>query len=170
MTDEEKIPETEETTPVEEETAPADEQAAEEAAPAEKKENAFSRFWKKTKQSVNDSIFESKLRSAYEKAHRAYTIYTKGELIPFSCSGEITDGRLTVFGKATPKAGAVVIADDKEKTAYYVTAYEPTTVTATLEGEDYEREGTIISLDPNVEEVNVVKAGGRYFLYKGEET
>ena len=136
----------------------------------EKKENAFSKFWKKTKQSVNDAVLESKIRSAFEKAHASFSVYTKDELFAQTVYGSVEGDVLTVFGKVEVKPGAVVIADDKDETAYYAVRTAETTVKSMVEGTEYEREGTSITLDAKVEEVNVVKAGKRYFIYKGEET
>ena len=147
------------------------EEAAEqtEEAKTEKKDNAFKRFWNKAKQSVNDAVLESKIRGAYEKAHKSYTVYTKNELIPKGLSGEVSDGMLTVFGEEEIKPFAVIIANDDEEKAFYAVAAEATTVTAAVEGVTYERPGTRITLDENVEEVNVIKAGKRYFIYKGPD-
>ena len=155
-----------ETEEVKAEEAKAEETKAEEP---EKKDNAFKRFWNKTKQSVNDAVLESKIRSAYEKAHKSYTIYTKNELIPKSLCGEIQDGILTVFGEEEIKPFAVVIANDEEEKAFYVVSTEKTTVSSAVEGVTYERPGTAVTLDENVQEVNVVKAGKRYFIYKGPD-
>lgn len=171
MNEEEKKPQEEQ--PAEQAAQPTEEKVAEETTaeekPAEKKDNAFKRLWKKTKQSVNDAVLESKIRSAYEKAHADFDIYMKDALFATRASGEIVDGVLTVFGKVEVKPWSVVIADNKEETAYYVVSTSETTVKSMVEGVEYEREGTSIALDPNVEEVRVVKAGKRYFLYKGEE-
>ena len=135
----------------------------------EKKENAFKRFWNKTKQSVNEAVLESKIRSAYEKAHKSYTVYTKNELLPKNYAGEIKDGVLTVFGEEQIKPYAVVIANDEEEKAFYAVSTEATAVTVAVEGVNYERPATAVTLDENVEEVNVVKAGKRYFIYKGSD-
>ena len=163
----------------EETTEEAAEETAEEAAEetkteageeAPKKDNAFKRFWNKTKKSVSDAVLESKIRSAYEKAHKSYTAYTKNELLPVYLSGEIENGVLTVFGYQDIKPYAVIIANDDGDKAYYVTGTEKTSVSSIVEGVTYERTGTVIALDENVEEVNVVKAGKRYFIYKGGKT
>ncbi len=151
------------------EEAAAEEAKTAEGEKAEKKDNAFKRFWNKTKQSVNDAVLENKIRSAYEKAHKSYTIYTKNELIPKNVCGEISDGILTVFGEEEIKPYAVVIANDEEEKAFYAVSAAATTVTSAVEGVTYERPGTAITLDENVEEVNVVKAGRRYFIYKGPD-
>ena len=168
-----------EETVAEETTEEAAEETAEEAAEetkteageeAPKKDNAFKRFWNKTKKSVSDAVLESKIRSAYEKAHKSYTAYAKNELLPMYLAGEINDGILTVFGYQDVKPYSVIIANDEGDKAYYVVGTEKTSVSSTVEGVTYERPGTVITLDENVEEVNVVKAGKRYFIYKGGKT
>ena len=164
-----KPEETTEIAPAEEAEKKENASESAEEPKAEKKENAFSRFWKKTKQSVSDAVLEGKIRSAYEKAHAEFVIYEKDALIPTRVYGAVQDGSLTVFGKVEPKPCSVVIADNKEETAYYVVGTSETTVKSTVEGVEYEREGTVIALDEKVEEVRVVKAGKRYFIYKGEE-
>ncbi len=140
--------------------------AEEEKKNETKEENAFSKMWKKAKQSVNDTVLEAKIRSAFEKEHEIFTVYTKNELLPKSVYGSITDGVLTVFDKVDVKAWSVIVANEDDK-AYYVMSTTAATVTAEVEGVSYERPGTAIYLDENVEEVNVVKAGKRYYLYKG---
>ena len=133
----------------------------------EKKENAFSKFWNKTKKSINDSILESNIEKAYEKGMDEFKLYEKNSLMAQSFKGELNDGKVVVFGEKEYKLFSVVI--DKKDVAYYLTKLEPTTVKSTVEKEEYERPGTILYLDKNVEEVNVIKAGKRYFIYKGSE-
>ncbi|MCR4899159.1 MAG: hypothetical protein K5892_08080 [Acholeplasmatales bacterium] len=132
----------------------------------EKKPNIFSRAWNKTKQSVNDSILEGKIESSYKKAHLEYTNYTKDEMLSKTYYGAIENDKLTVFGNHEVKTYSVIIGPDEK--AYYVVAIEETEVASTVEGIEYKRPGMILTLDKNVEEVNVVKAGKRYFIYKGK--
>ena len=80
---------------------------------------------------------------------------------------EKSKDELTIFGTEEIKPFSVVI-DDKSKKAYYITKVEPASVSITYEGETYQRDGQKLTLDSNVEEVRVIKADGRYFLYKGE--
>ena len=135
-------------------------------ANADKRENAFAKFFAKTKQSVNDSILEVKIRTAFDREHESFNVYTKNELLTKKVTGSIRDGVLTVFGDEDIKSWSVVVANKDEK-AYYVLSTEPATVTAEVDGVTYERIGTAVFLDENVEEVNVVKAGKRYYVYKG---
>ena len=134
----------------------------------EKKDNAFKRFWKKTKQSVNDAVLESKIESSYNKAHNAYTVYGYEDLFSKSIYGEYVDDSLIFFGELEIKPYSVIVCDES-KTAYYALESEKTTVKAIVDGVEYERPGMKVKLDENVEEVKVVKAGKKYFLYKGKE-
>ena len=133
----------------------------------EKKENAFSKLWNKTKKSINDSLLESKITSAYEKELPEFKVYEKDALMASGLKGKLEGDKLTYIGEKKYALNSVVVAGDD--TAYYLVAIEDTTVKATVEEVEYERPGVTITLDKNVEEVNVIKAGKRYFLYKGEE-
>lgn len=134
----------------------------------EVKDNAFKRFWKKTKQSVNDAVLESKIESNYNKEHKAYTIYMYNETFSKSIHGELIDNTLTFFGEIAVKPYSVVIYD-ATKEAFYVTECHATTVKSIVDGVEYERPGTVITLDRDVTEVKVIKAGKKYYLYKGNE-
>ncbi len=133
----------------------------------EKKENGFSKFFNKAKASVNNAVLESKIESSYNNANIAFTCYEKDATFAQSLHGSfINDSQLLVFGEKEIKKYSVII-NSKDNKAYYVTSTEEGKVTSIVEGVEYERKGTIINLDSNVEEVNVIKAGKRYFIYKG---
>ncbi len=133
----------------------------------EKKENGFTKFFKNAKKSINDSILEGNIRGQWNKENKEYTICTKNETFSNTVYGKIDGDKLTIFGVEEIKPYAVIIEDGTEK-AYYVISSIETSVSVTYEGATYERKGMIIALDENTEEVNVVKAGKRYFIYKGE--
>ena len=133
----------------------------------EKKENGFSKFFNKAKASVNNAVLESKIESAYNNANIAFTCDEKDATFGQSLHGNfVNDSQLLVFGEKEIKKYSVII-NSKDNKAYYVTSTEEGKVTSIVEGVEYERKGTIITLDSNVEEVNVIKAGKRYFIYKG---
>ena len=144
-----------------------EEETKEEEKKEEKKDNAFSRFWNKTKKSINDSILEGKIESAYEKDLPDFKVFEKDALLSNSVKGSLDGEKLVIFGEKEFKLFSVVL--DKDDNAFYLTKLEPTTVKSTVEEVEYERTGTILYLDKNVEEVKVVKAGKRYFIYKGTE-
>lgn len=115
-------------------------------------------------------MLESHIASAYQDAHHAFGVYGKGDGI-FGGSnvyGEIVSGSLVYFGTDEIKPYSVII-DSKDNKAYYALKSEKIDVVAKYDGTEYTRPGTKIKLDAKVEEVNVVKADKRFFIYKGEE-
>ena len=134
---------------------------------AKKKENGFSKFFNKAKASVQAAQLENEIEAAYKQDSVAFAYYEKDSLLPKTFHGKyLNDNQIEVFGEHTVKPNTIIIADKDEK-AYYVESFEKTTVKATVENQEYECTGTIINLDSNVNEVNVIKAGKRYFIYKG---
>jgi hypothetical protein len=135
-----------------------------------KKENGFSRWWKDTKKKVNDSVLEDHIKSAYEDTHHAFGVYAYGEgfFNEEDVYGEIIDGSLVYFGSEAVKPDSVII-DTKDNTAYYAKESTPIEVQSTYETVVYTRQGTKLALDKNVQEVKVIKAGQRYFIYKGSD-
>lgn len=131
-------------------------------------DNAFKRFWKKTKQSVNDAVLENKIESNYNKEHKAFTLYMYNETFSKSIHGEIMNDTLVFFGEIPVKPYSVVV-NDITKEAYYVIDCHTTTVKSIVDAVEYERVGTILTIDKNVCEVKVIKAGKKYYLYKGNE-
>ncbi len=134
----------------------------------EKKENGFSQFWNKVKSSVNDAVLESKLENKFREANTAFRVYQKDDLIGGSnVYGYYEGDNIVVWGQQSVKNFSVII-DDSTHEAYYVVGSEETTTNVEFEGTTYERTATNIAIDRNVEEVAVIKADKRYFIYKGK--
>lgn len=135
----------------------------------EKKENGFSKFFNKAKTSVNNAILEGKIENSYNDKNISFTIYSKDAALGQSVHGNYLNDEKTqmiVFGEKEIKAYSVIV-NNKDNDAFYVLSTEEGKVTSIVDAVEYERKGTIINLDKNVEEVNVIKAGKRYFIYKG---
>lgn len=137
------------------------------AAEEEKKEGKFGKWWKGVKKNVSDSMLESKIEEVWDDSHEKFglTPYDGGLFGTSTVFGAIEGNTLTIFGTTEVKKGSVAISD-KDKKAYYVLSVSPTKVKVACQGIEYERDGQIVELDPNVEEVKVIKADGRYFIYK----
>ena len=131
----------------------------------EKKENAFSKFWKKTKQKVGDSVLEMKIESKFRTDNKLFNIYGKGELISLTVYGILEDNKVKAYGKVETEINNVLV-DDETKIAYYIDSLEESTVDVVLDGVSYNRPATIINLDSDVKEVEVIKAGKKYYLQK----
>lgn len=135
----------------------------------EKKENGFSRFFNKAKTSVNNAILEGKIETSYNNQNIAFTVYAKDAALGMSVHGNYLNDEKTemiIFGEKEIKNNSVIV-NSKDNDAFYTVGTKEGTVKSIVDGVEYERKGTIISLDKNVEEVNVIKAGKRYFIYKG---
>ena len=140
-----------------------------EDASGDKKESGFSKWWKGTKAKMDSDMLESHIQNAYGTAHRTFDVYNfdGGIFNGSSVTGEIVDGFLIYWGSDAIKEFAVVV-DRKDNKAYYAGKSEPIDVKATYEETEYTRKGTKTALDPNVQEVKVIKADKRYFLYQGK--
>ncbi len=146
-----------------------DAEVVEEGEKKEKKENGFSKFFNKAKASVNNAILEGKIENAYNDKNLPFTIYSKDSALGLSVHGNYLNDDKTemiIFGEKEVKKNSVVI-NTKDNSAYYVVDTKEGKVTSIVEGVEYERKGTVICLNKDVEEVNVIKAGKRYFIYKG---
>ncbi|MCR5350378.1 MAG: hypothetical protein K6E20_05245 [Acholeplasmatales bacterium] len=134
----------------------------------EKKENnGFSGWWNKTKNNINSSILESNLEKAFNKENIAFINYNHSEVFSNTYYGYYKDDfTITVYGNKTFKSNSVLI-DKKNNKAFYIVSTTESKVKVKFEGQEYERDSTDITLDPNVEEVSVIKAGDKYYKYKG---
>jgi hypothetical protein len=147
---------------------PKDDEKKEETKTDEKKESGFSKWWKGTKAKVDSDMLESHIQSAYATAHGTFDVYNynAGLFNGYSVNGEIVDGSLIYLAKDPIKEFAVVV-NRKDNKAYYAGTSEKVDIKVTYEGTEYTRQGLKAKLDENVEEVHVIKADKRYFLYKG---
>lgn len=132
----------------------------------EKSQNAFSKFWNKTKKSFNDAILDSKIESAYNSSHDEFGIYEKDALLSTTVHGELNGLTLDIFSTLEVKPFSVIISK-KDKKAYYIISSSKIEVRVTLEGIEHICQGTRLELKDDLQEVNVIKADGRYFIYKG---
>lgn len=133
-----------------------------------KKENKFKAFFKGVKKNIDDSVLEGKIVNTYNKPKDDLTVYAYGSSFGKSYAGNIEDLTTTIIGEEEIKEFSVLV-HDKTETAYYVTKTEATTVKVTVDEVEYERPGTKIYLTADVTEVKVIKAGKKYYLYKGNE-
>jgi len=132
----------------------------------EKKGNIFSNTFNKAKKKVGDSMLEMNIASSFEKNNKQFTIYVKDELLSHTVYGYAEKNSVIYFGKEHYPFGSVII--DEDDIAYYLEESDDTTVTAVVDGVEYERPGVKVDVNKKVEEVKVVKAGKRYFIYKGK--
>lgn len=131
-------------------------------AKEEKKENAFSKFFKKTKESVSNSVLEMKIDNKFRNDHDEASVYS-GNILPETLYGYLEDNTFIAYGEHEFKKNSILIFKDKP---YYVDEVNEAVVEVILDGVSYERKASKYKLDANVTEVNVIKADKHYYLVK----
>lgn len=134
---------------------------------AEKK-NIFKRTYESIKGKINDAILETKIETSFKEKNDLYTLYTKNNSFSTKLSGYFIEDKLVVYGKHNIPKYSIIISDCG-KNVYYVTKCEDIQIVTKYNGTEYNRIGTKLYLDKNVEELDVVKAGKRYFRNKNNE-
>ena len=158
----------------------------------EKKENGFSKFFKKIGKNISDSQRESNIEHAFRdrKDVKEYNIYTDDSALfsTHSYYGILDEekNQITVYGEIketdVPYSSILsTIVEDADKELpkrYYIFGLTPSTIDVEIEEKDdkdnvvkntYNRPTTILTLDPNVEEVKVVKVKNTYFVKKNKD-
>lgn len=128
----------------------------------EKKENSFSKFFKKTKESVSNSVLEMKIENKFKNDNSDADIYSN-TLLPDTVYGYLDGNTFIAYGELELKKNSIMIFKDKP---YYIDSVTQTTVKISLDGYEYERKASKYTLDENVKEVNVIKADKHYYLVK----
>lgn len=157
--------------------------------PEEKKENGFTKFFHKVGKNISDANRESKLESAYTKNSRKFSIYEDDFAFGgISKYGKILDEtHVELYGELKdndiPFSSILVIEpEDKDKELpkfFYVVSKkqdENDLVSLKIKEKEndkeveneYKRPVTILTLDPEVQEVRVIRVNKRYFLRKEE--
>ncbi len=152
-----------------------------------KKGNSFTKFFHKRGKSISDSNRESKIENAYKQSTgvQEFLLYVgNGVFNSHSYFGKINEEtkEALVYGKFNesdfPPYGCILstIPADRDKELprrFYVTKSDNTKrVSVTIrenngEGEKaektYERPATLLTLDPALKEVEVIKVGNTYY-------
>ncbi len=155
----------------------------------EKKENGFSKFFHKVGKSISDASRDSKLESLYKENAQELSIYLEDASF---LSGSLTkygkfldETHVEIYGtlgeKEIPFSSVLVVEPkdkDKELPKYYYVVSskhdENDLVSLKLKEKiddkevenEYKKPVTILTLDPEVKEVKVIKVRNTYFLRK----
>lgn len=131
----------------------------------EKSENGFKNFWNKTKKGLTDLVQDSKIENAFNSQNTEFTIYQKDQLLSTTVFGYLDTDKIIIYGKRDFALNSVIIDENSNK-PYYIKKLSDTTIDVKLNDTIYSKPGTIIETDEQVIEVNVIKAGKKYYLYK----
>lgn len=135
----------------------------------EKKEGFFSKF----KKSINDSARESSIEAEFQRENETCTVYTGSGLFDSKeVYGKMDENAMTmtIYGKFDFPYSSILLRGAK---AYYIISCkhdETDTVEVTIKEDEksntYTRQATILSLDPEVKEVKVIKVKDTFYLKK----
>lgn len=145
----------------------------------EKKENWFSKTFTKVKKGIEDTNREGKLENEYRKDAIELSIYTGGLLANTFYGKMREDNTCEIYGilkeEDIPFSSVLEVEKDKNKTLYYITSmrhYDDDKVALSIHEKvndqdvenKYERPITILSLNPDMKEVDVIKVHDKYYL------
>ena len=145
----------------------AEQEKREESA---KKEGKFSNFLKKVGQKLDDATYDSRLSYDFEKNHAKYQVFTGTGV--FSPNPEIfveehTEGDacyVVALGENDViKAGCLIRKCTDGARVCHITAVEPATLTVEFDGKTSERPAQKITIGPEAEKVDVIKAGDDFY-------
>ncbi len=143
-------------------------ESADDKSGKEKKEGAFSKWWSGVKKNISDAQYESALEREWSKKANTYRVYGYSDLLFKTVEG-VRDGEtLTVYGDKEIKDWSVVVSVKSGK-AYYCAAVKKGKLTVDYDGKRETRPATVITLDDKVKQVKVIRAGDKYYEYKGNE-
>lgn len=130
-----------------------------------KKEHKYKLFLKKVKANFSDSLTEIILENEYNKTHEKFILYQKDAILPLTLYGNRSFNEVTILSKK--EIPLYSILKDKAKKYYYVDKCYKTDIEIIFKDKVYLKSGYKLILKDDLEEVNVIKAGKIYFLYKG---
>lgn len=145
----------------------------------EKKENWFSKTFSKVKKGIEDTNREGKLENEYRKDALEFSVYTGG-LLSNTYYGKLKDDNTAeVYGILTeenvPFSSVLEVEKDGKKNLYYISSikhYDDDQVKLTIKEKvndkevdnTYSRPVSILTLDSNMQEVDVIKVHDKYYL------
>ena len=132
-------------------------------------------FFQGFKEDLKKTVDEIRIRNAFRKGSSSYRLYT-GESLALPLFGKMTDEGLLVLGNYDVPFGSVLLSEEDESKVFYVVGIkksEGINVSILLgQGEEetlYVKEASLLLLDPDVKEVDVIPCGDRYFLRRKKE-
>lgn len=125
----------------------------------------FSLIIQNVKNKFDDLLLESKIEQEFKNSNTKFSLYTKENIFPIFLYGKIDNNEIIVYGDYNIRKNSVIINECNKK-AYYVINISQVEIKTKYNNSIYIRKGTKILLDDNVEEINVIKAGKKYYIYK----
>ncbi len=127
--------------------------------------NFFNKLINKTKNKISNILLEQKIESKFKEKNITFTLYMKDNIFPITLTGYYENNNIIVYGNNKVPLNSVIV-NEGTKTTYYVTNVYEKEIKIILDNNEYKRKGLLLELDNNIHEVNVIKAGKKYYLSK----
>jgi len=128
-------------------------------------DNLIFKSYNKIKCLINDINLKYKIENKFKKDNQKFTIYTKDSLVPCSCSGFYKENKIIIYGNHLNKINSFIVNNANNK-VYKIVNTKSVDLKIDYENIEYIKQGTIIFIDDNIEEVSVIKVGTKYYKYK----
>lgn len=131
------------------------------------KKSFFTSLWNKAKTAVGSFALDSALEDAYNEDKDEFTYYSGDSLNVVlggvKVYGKINDGKVVVMRSQELQSDAILVCDQTGQ-AYYVSDVEWVTVDIVYDNQRYTRKAQQLTIDDAVVEVDVIKAGDKFYL------
>jgi len=127
--------------------------------------NSVTSIIKNIKEKVDDMLLEKYIENDFKNNNTKFMLCKRDIIIPIFLYGKIEKNELSVYGDHNIEKGSIVVNECNNK-AYYVIETKKVEISTKYKSNIYIRKGTKILLDENVQEVKVIKAKNKYYLYK----
>lgn len=131
-----------------------------------KKNNKFSKIFETIKKNLNHTFLEAKIDNSYKKDHDEFKIYQKDAVLPITIYGKINGMYLETISNVSISKYSIVLDCSNNKT-YYIFNKKEIEINVVVDNVKYTKLGTKYLLKDDLEEVDVIKAGKRFYIYKG---
>ncbi len=127
--------------------------------------NILQKIYEKSKEKINQIILENKIQNKFRDDHNTYTLYIKDSIFIFKIYGYLLNNQIQIYGiHNIPKSS--ILVDDSSKEMYCITNITETDIVVKVDEQEYNRKGMLLNYEKNLEEVDVIKVGKKYYKYK----
>lgn len=117
----------------------------------------------KVKNKYNNYLLECKLEKEFKDKNNTYTIYKKNSIVSYIVYGYINKNNIFIYGNHLDKINSIIVCDNN---MFYINDVKITDTTIKYDNKEYVRECTVLIVDNNIEEVDVIKVNKKYYKHK----
>ncbi len=125
--------------------------------------NKKNRFLNKVKNTIHKMIDDAEVETNYKKNAEIFNIYKKNGFIALKVYGYIHENTIEIYGKYDLEIDSIIIRKLSKK-AYRLIHFENIELFISGTHNIIKKDGMKLFIKDDLKEVNVIKAGNKYFL------